>query len=193
MNKKYIDLSYTITFHSYWHCGSGLAAGAAADELAIRDVDGLPYVPGRTVKGLLREAMEAYLHYTGGESDVVEELFGHFNGVDDMGMGCGFVGDAMLCDAEREAIKASRHLLPHLFHGVSSTAIDDDGIAVDQSLRRIEMVVPCCMYGVMARVPETAVSMLNQAVGLVKCMGLGRHRGYGRCTISIKPLYATES
>ena len=47
-------IDYSIEFFSYWHCGSGLAAGADVDELAIKDGDGLPYVPGRTVKGLLR-------------------------------------------------------------------------------------------------------------------------------------------
>ena len=50
------DIKYKITFYSNWHCGSGLAAGADTDELVIKDRNGLPYVPGRTIKGLLREA-----------------------------------------------------------------------------------------------------------------------------------------
>ena len=51
-------IDYTIEFFSLWHCGSGLAAGADVDERVIRDKDGLPYVPGRTVKGLLRDAAD---------------------------------------------------------------------------------------------------------------------------------------
>lgn len=30
-------IDYSIEFFSYWHCGSGLAAGADVDELAIKD------------------------------------------------------------------------------------------------------------------------------------------------------------
>ena len=47
-------LTYQIQFHSYWHCGSGLAAGAGVDALVVKDANGLPFVPGKTIKGLLR-------------------------------------------------------------------------------------------------------------------------------------------
>lgn len=53
-----MKIKYQIQFHSYWHCGSGLAAGAGVDALVVKDADGLPFVPGKTIKGLLREAME---------------------------------------------------------------------------------------------------------------------------------------
>ena len=49
-------IKYEIEFFSNWHCGSGLAAGADVDALVIKDQEGLPYIPGRTLKGLLREA-----------------------------------------------------------------------------------------------------------------------------------------
>ncbi len=53
-----MDIRYKIQFHTFWHCGSGLASGADADLLVIKDKDGIPYVPGKTVKGLLREAFD---------------------------------------------------------------------------------------------------------------------------------------
>ena len=28
---------YSIEFHSYWHCGSGLSAGADVDSLPVKD------------------------------------------------------------------------------------------------------------------------------------------------------------
>ncbi len=43
---------------SYWHIGSGLGSDAIADAVVVRDVDQLPVLPGRTIKGLLRDAME---------------------------------------------------------------------------------------------------------------------------------------
>ena len=63
------DIKYKITFFSNWHCGSGLAAGADTDELVIKDRNGLPYVPGRTIKGLLREAVMMLKQFT----DIPEE------------------------------------------------------------------------------------------------------------------------
>ncbi len=42
---------------SYWHIGSGAGGDAVADSLVNRDAQGLPTIPGRTIKGLLRDAM----------------------------------------------------------------------------------------------------------------------------------------
>ena len=54
------DLTIKIEFFSPWHCGSGLSAGADADSLVIKDINGLPFIPGKTIKGLIREAVEDY-------------------------------------------------------------------------------------------------------------------------------------
>ncbi|MDE6805090.1 MAG: hypothetical protein K2J29_10705, partial [Muribaculaceae bacterium] len=58
-----MDIRYRIEFFSDWHCGSGLSAGADVDALVIKDDCGLPFVPGKTVKGLVREAMEDILTF----------------------------------------------------------------------------------------------------------------------------------
>jgi len=47
----------TFDIHSYWRAGTGRGAGALLDELVHRDGYGLPGLPGRTVKGLLRDAV----------------------------------------------------------------------------------------------------------------------------------------
>lgn len=44
--------------HSYWHAGTGRGAGSALDAVVFRTLGGLPSLPGRTVKGLVREAVE---------------------------------------------------------------------------------------------------------------------------------------
>ena len=49
-------MKYEITFYTNWHCGSGLSSGADCDSLVVKDKNGLPFVPGKTIKGLLREA-----------------------------------------------------------------------------------------------------------------------------------------
>ena len=46
---------YKVTFLDYWHLSSGLSAGAKLDSTVVRDKDGLPYISGKTIKGLLKE------------------------------------------------------------------------------------------------------------------------------------------
>ncbi len=46
----------TIGFHGYWHIGSGRGDGLGTDAAVIRTPGKLPYMPGRTIKGLLRDA-----------------------------------------------------------------------------------------------------------------------------------------
>ena len=68
---------------------------------------------------------------------------------------------------------------------VANTAIDEDGIAKEHSLRRTEVVVPCIMYGEILDVPESLASELEKAMGFVKRIGQNRNRGLGRCTMSV--------
>lgn len=44
-----------ILFLSEWQVGSGMGDGHLADAMLARDTDGLPFVPGRALRGALRE------------------------------------------------------------------------------------------------------------------------------------------
>jgi CRISPR/Cas system CMR subunit Cmr4 (Cas7 group RAMP superfamily) len=71
---KRMTLSFHL--HGYWHCGSGEAGTSDLDAAVIRDAEGLQYLPGRSVKGLLREAFrlaEDFGHQPEGATD---RLFG---------------------------------------------------------------------------------------------------------------------
>ena len=48
-------MKYKVTFLDYWHLSSGLSAGAKLDSTVTRDENGLPYIPGKTIKGLIKE------------------------------------------------------------------------------------------------------------------------------------------
>lgn len=174
-------IKYEIEFFSNWHCGSGLAAGADVDALVIKDKDGLPYVPGRTVKGLLREAIEAL----SGDEVTIHRVFGVSGDEEDHKVGESFFGNAVLPFAERAYI-LEQELGFHLFQTFASTRIDENGIAQDHSLRKIETVVPCKLEGEILNVPEGAEQMIEDAMHFVKRMGTGRNRGYGRCKITIR-------
>lgn len=181
---KYIDITFVVEFFSNWHCGSGQAAGADVDALVVKDKDGLPYVPGRTLKGLLREAA-IVLSYS---SALIDNIFGISGDTDKGGkktrLGCAFFGNATFTDEEHDAIVHNKWT-SHLFQTFSSTAIDENGIAKDKSLRKIETVVPCKLQGVIGNVPENCVGLLEESMHFVKRMGTGRNRGYGRCQITI--------
>lgn len=185
-------LQYKIDFFSSWHCGSGLSAGADVDALVVRDRDGLPYVPGKTVKGLVREAVEDFLAFRKEDTRIVADLFGNAEDRNNlpqdeegkMKQGILFFSNAEF-QSEQKQIILDEQLKPFLFDSVAATRIAEDGIAMPHSLRRIQVVLPCTLYGQILDVPEESKILLQQAVKLIKRMGLARNRGLGRCSFTI--------
>ena len=56
MNNRIATYRLTISFLSYWFVSTGNEQGAYADQLALKDSEGFPYIPGKTIKGVFREA-----------------------------------------------------------------------------------------------------------------------------------------
>ncbi len=52
-------MKIVIEFFTYWHCGSGVSGGSRVDALVAKDDRGLPYIPGKTLKGHIREMAES--------------------------------------------------------------------------------------------------------------------------------------
>ncbi len=181
-----MDCRYTIQFFNEWHCGSGLAAGADIDLLVVKDKQDLPFVPGKTVKGLVREAIEVLCQLGECDENVICQLFGKpgdkQENLTHQGM-CVF-SNATLHDDVSSAI-ASNGLSQHLYRNVSSTAIDDDGVAKEHSLRNVEVVVPCTVEGRVYNVPQEHYELLRRAFAMIKRMGQSRNRGYGRCDMKL--------
>jgi CRISPR/Cas system CSM-associated protein Csm3 (group 7 of RAMP superfamily) len=175
-------IEYQIEFFSEWHCGSGLAAGADVDALVVKDKDKLPFVPGKTIKGLIREAADVLTLFGEQQAAKMKTLFGNEadaeSGADNHG--CLFFSNAELSKAEHDAIVESR-TQDYLYRTKASTKIDDNGIAQDASLRRIETVVPCTLTGSITDVPDEDVANLETAMKYIKRMGINRNRGLGRC------------
>lgn len=178
-------LYYSIEFFTYWQCSSGLSSGAEFDSLVIKDKDGMPYVPGKTVKGLLREALSDLNQYSESAVLDIDRYFGKGNDKDS-GVGSTqgrlYFSDAGLNEADRRLI-LSKDLQPYLYTSLASTRISD-GVAVKGSLRNIEATLPCTLLGKIEGVDSDAVYALEQAFGMIKRLGSGRNRGLGRCQIS---------
>lgn len=182
------DVRYQVEFFSPWHCGSGLSKGGDADAAVIKDSDGLPYIPGKTVKGLLREAVEIVAP----DSCAVRKMFGtpSGNGVKDNIAGCSFFSDAVILEADRSRIVKEK-TQAYLFDNMTSTAIDGNGGVVDGSLRTTEVALPCILTGSVKNVPDEFFSqgdskgLLEKAFGFIKRLGFNRTRGLGRCRFTI--------
>lgn len=181
--------------HSYWHCGSGLAAGADVDSLVIKDENNMPYVPGKTIKGLIKDAVEEYLSLSGVAGNYKEafaDTFGyaaeisHLTGEKpNIHKSCVFFSNAELESTEYQAI-VSNNLTKYMYNSVSNTAIDKNGIAKDHSLRKTEVIVPCTLYGIITDVPDNMVDVIEKSFGMIKSLGTSRSRGLGRCTFISK-------
>lgn len=172
------NIKYKIEFYSNWHCGSGLSAGADVDSLVIKDTDGLPFIPGRTLKGLLRDAATQLY----GENDKIKNMFGVSDDEKEPDFSGCFFKDAKLSENERDYI-IQNNLSDYLYQTFASTAIEN-GIAKPASLRKIETVVPCVLEGEILDIPdEEHIKILNKAMMFIKRIGTGRNRGYGRCDI----------
>ncbi|MDQ7060878.1 MAG: RAMP superfamily CRISPR-associated protein [Sulfurimonas sp.] len=174
-----MTLKYQIKFLDYWHLSSGLSAGAKLDSSVVKDKDNIPYVPAKTIKGLAREMAELL------KSDaLVKNCFG-VEGVD---MAKCYFSNAVLDSDTKEQIVLNE-LVNNLYDVIASTQISSAGIAVDDSLREIEVVVPLTVNGEILDIPsKEEVLMLSKSLKLIKRMGLNRNRGLGRCEFIIGEL-----
>jgi len=168
-----MTLKYKIEFFDYWHLSSGLSAGAKLDSSVVKDDDGLPYAPAKTIKGLAREMVEIF-----GDSDFLHQ--------------CYFANAVLDKESHKEIV--SHKLQDNLYDVIASTKIgikdkfDKQGkqieaknIAVDDSLRETEVVMPLTLYGEILDVLEEDCEKLEKALKTIKRMGLNRNRGLGRC------------
>ncbi len=165
-------MKYNITFYDFWHLSSGASAGPSMDSLVVKDSDGLPYLPGKTLKGLVKEMVELL------DNSKVKEIFG------DKGsnIASSYFSNATLDEDTANYLINNPILKKHLFDKVTSTQIGENGIAVDKSLREIEVVVPLLLSGTIECEDE---ELITQALGMIKQIGLNRNRGLGRCKIEV--------
>jgi len=161
-----------IEFFDYWHCSSGSSGGSKADLVVAKDNRGLPYVPGKTLKGHLREVAKII------DKEFVEVCFGEENKKEGK---CYFSNAVLKEDIPNE-------LIPYIYKTISSTKIDENGIAVDNTLREIEVVIPLKLYANIEFEDEALKfkEEMKKTLKQIKRIGLNRSRGLGRCNIIIR-------
>lgn len=178
-------INFSIQFYGYWHIGSGLSGGTKADNLVLKDRNKLPFIPGKTIKGLFRHAAEELASYSEEYLDpsLVQKAFGSFGYLEESASSL-FFSDAQLSLADANAI-ISKNLSESLYEVISSTKIDENGVAEDKSLRQMEVTVPLTLYGSITDFENRYYDLLFKSAPMIKYLGLNRNRGLGRCEIKI--------
>lgn len=194
----------TVDIQHYWLPGTGRGGGAMLDATAHRDPKGLPVLPGRHLKGLLREALESAAAWGwAGYSGLAAQLFGDRT---ESSVAEGIIpaaGTLRVSDARLPAELASqlansahaarRARLARLYRVLAATRIDpDSGTAADQSLRSIEVVVPLRLHARIEPIPGAEPpadwpQRLQAVLPLIPAVGSKRNRGLGRALLSLAP------
>ncbi len=179
-------LQLNITLYEYWHAGTGRSSGPLIDAAIVRTKGRLPYLPGRTLRGLLREGV---LMAEESGLDMAENttalLFGGPNQD-----GILRVSDARLSnEMETWAATQTDECVDALVGTIASTAIDDStGTAQKGSLRAIEVAIPMTLHAVVHVLEQEdfVENAIVMGVGFVRGIGSGRRRGLGRVQIRVE-------
>jgi CRISPR/Cas system CSM-associated protein Csm3 (group 7 of RAMP superfamily) len=198
----------TLRFLSFWHAGTGLGDWAGHDAAVIRDHAGLPYYPGKSLRGVLRNAVEK------------AQVLGWFNELETKSISDLLFGSSHLTPNPRQLTTPGtlyisnatlptdeHHYLsqPHaeslrklLFETRSSTGIDEvTNTAVHQSLRAIEMTIPLNLESELElgdnltqSQKDDAIQALTLALSLIEGLGSKRTRGLGRVELNMEVIDA---
>ena len=201
MNRNYLHLR----FDSDWHVGSGAGIPGSVDRQVLRDEEGFPYVPGKTLTGILRDAAEWIADVRDAEKkgnkwkNALIGLFGEqpeshggTSGSFASGAAVG-IGSAELSRDLRNYIQELRKasgpdLCAALFTVRPGVKIDRaTGRALEDHLFSTERVRGCTLYApvkyLRGPLSEDEKTLLEDAVKAVRRLGGKRRRGGGRCRL----------
>ncbi len=181
-----MTLYYQIQMLSDWHCGTGLDTGIDVDEMVLRDENDLPYIPGKTIKGLLRDALTDIVEVQPSIAslDDIYQIFGYTpqkpGDPPPIESPVFFTNAQLPKDVRHEII--NHQLQPFLYRRFAQTAIDPEtGIVQAHTLRAIEFVMPLKLTGQIQNLTERQAELIHLAVKWCRHLGLQRNRGFGLC------------
>lgn len=189
-----------VEIKSFWHIGTGKGSGNHLDALVEKDSAGLPRIPGRMLKGLLRDAVYRLEEWEHVEEGTTEELFGS-SGFSSEGVprnetqsGCLRFGNAELESALKQWLSNNAQqqdgLIQHMYRDIYSTAINtESGVAKQHSLRGIQATIPMNLTAAVSCIKTTNLDwqgVLNTALPLVQAIGAYRSRGFGHAMLTLE-------
>jgi len=212
MSKKY---TLNAQFQTFWHIGTGRGSGQSLDALVEKDAHGIPYIPGKTLKGLFRDAFYKLDQWQ--NLNNTNLLFGsrnteesndesHKEQITSNETTSGILRFSNLELKEKDYLKNQKEkndLIPHLFQVQANTKIDSKtGSAEKGSLRMTEVVIPVQLSGSIQIISplnneqskkqvawleaNDVQKLLEQAASLITHIGANKNRGLGRVVLEIK-------
>ena len=192
-----------INFLSTWHSGTGKGEGMHLDATTRKDELGLPMLPGRQIKGLIRHALTTGAHWNHWSHEVVDRLcgIGNIAGIEtektlsrfDTQAGHLKISSARLKQQwidymSQKDVLERKPVCQHFYRTQRQTKLDFNGIAEDKSLRTLEVCIPVTLYSrIEWHSPEINqdLAILKQAIALIRSAGAHTSRGLGRvsCTL----------
>ena len=185
-----IEIQYKINLLSDWHVGSGLDSGADADSLVLKDENKLPFIPGKTIKGLLKDALLEIKDVQPNKCKNIDQIFGKVNKDKSTETGkdksteTAFFGNADLPKKVADEI-VGNGLSDYLYRNISSTKIGKNGVAEKMSLRTMEVTMPVELEGTIHIEDESDKELIEMAMKWLRSVGVKRNRGLGRCQFSL--------
>jgi CRISPR/Cas system CSM-associated protein Csm3 (group 7 of RAMP superfamily) len=181
-----ITAQLVIHCDSEWLIAGGDSAIGTADLAPMLDSDGLPFIPGRTIRGLLREATTLVDEAISPGARHADRLFGTRKTSEAPasaeGDGSVRIGDGLLPE-EIASLCASVDDRRDLVATVRRTALEGASRTAKRgSLREMEVAIAGLqLVATIECQTEEDLSLLAFAGGLVRNFGHSRSRGLGRC------------
>jgi CRISPR/Cas system CMR subunit Cmr4 (Cas7 group RAMP superfamily) len=189
-------IDYKIRFKSDFHIGSGGGIPGVVDNALKFDADGIPEISGKTVKGLLKDAIKSLIYICNDPNgnEVMELIFGK-EGKDET---CFRFNTPNIESVERNRIRQN----PHFHYRISSVktrnAIDRRRlVAKEKALFSTEIAPPFLEYsGSIVKIKEFNPSLKDDILfyiiaGLrfITHLGGNRRRGCGLLRFEITGVY----
>jgi CRISPR/Cas system CSM-associated protein Csm3 (group 7 of RAMP superfamily) len=185
-----ITAQLVIHCDSEWLVAGGDSTVGTADLAPMLDADALPFIPGRTLRGLLREAVTQVGDAIGGGSRHADRLFGTRKTAETtdavQGDGSVRIGDALLPQAIADQCMSASDRRD-LVATIRRTALERETRSAKQgSLREMEVAIAGLQLAAIIECQSKAdLALLAFASGLVRSFGHSRSRGLGRCHLTL--------
>lgn len=175
--KGRVELRVTLELLSDAIFGSGYSIPGGEDIAVVQDEAGYPYVSGTAVKGLLRESMENWAVWTGGDGSDINEILGEF-GWDGAADGRRLTITPFTLEGERPA--AEDCFDTHVFTALA------DGVVKPGTLRTAACVKRGLRFSGSMICKREDVELLTRALAGIKWAGAQRSRGFGRVRFRVE-------
>ena len=206
--REFSTYELKLTMEADWSIGSGVGRQGSLDSLVARDVDGLPYVPASTLRGMWRDAAETVAYgldngTIGNWAKLVARLFGSQPAIDKNFEGpiasCLVVTDAqypkgfgewLTKTRKNRAKQAMVFVKPGVAIDPLTGSAKTDFLRFDETARAGAVLFATMTIDLTGDEKADAAlhALALASLALLERLGGDRRRGLGACKVEIKPV-----